>query len=79
MKMTRILLLVATVFFAMDVLADSCVGPSSQAATNERFSVDGRFDVKEKKWSYVYTNIKTGEQRVGALAPLSKGNACHLS
>jgi hypothetical protein len=68
MKTSGILLLVGTLFFAMDAHGDSCVGQSSQAATNDRFSVDGRFDVKERNWSYVYTNIKTGDKRVGPLA-----------
>lgn len=70
MKTTCIIWLVAAAFIAMHARADSCIGPSSRAATNEQFSVDGRFDRTEKKWSYVFTNLKTGEQRVGALAPI---------
>ena len=52
---------------ASRVLADSCVGASSVAATNQQYRVDGQVDRDTKKWTYVLTDVKTGEKRTGPL------------
>ena len=55
------------VLAASRVLADSCVGASSVAATNQHYKVDGQADREGKKWSYVLTDLKTGKKRTGPL------------
>ena len=52
------------------VVADSCVGTSSVPATNQQFKVDGQVDRNSKKWSYVLTDLKTGEKRTGHLTKI---------
>ena len=48
-------------------LADKCVGASSVAATNQQYRVDGQVDRDTNKWTYVLTDVKTGEKRTGPL------------
>ena len=52
---------------ASRVLADSCVGGSSVAAANQHYKVDGQGDRDSRKWSYVLTDLRTGEKRTGPL------------
>jgi hypothetical protein len=55
------------VLAASRVLADSCIGTSTDMATNGHYKVSGKADRESKKWSFVLTDLKTGEKRTGPL------------
>lgn len=67
MKSRVMLFSFLVVLAASCVLADSCVGTSSVAATNQHYRVDGQADREGNKWNYVLTDLKTGEKRTGPL------------
>ena len=56
--------------------ADTCLYTSSIPAENQNFKINGLFDKKSKKWSYVLTDLKAGKKRTGPL--LNMPHHAHL-
>jgi hypothetical protein len=67
MKYHSILCLLLVVMIVPRVFADSCVGASYYAATNQHYKVEGRANRESNTWSYILTDVKTGEKRTGPL------------
>jgi hypothetical protein len=67
MKFHSILFLLLVVMTVSRVFADSCVGASSYAATNQYSKVEGCANKESNTWSYILTDVKTGEKRTGPL------------
>jgi hypothetical protein len=76
MKVRIMLCSLFVLLAASRVFADWCVGTSSVAGTNQHYRVDGQFDHEGQKWSYVFTDLKTGEKRTGPLPRI--GSHAHL-
>jgi len=62
---------------ASRVFADRCVPETSVAASNQRFTVDGRWDRQSGNWMYSLYDLETGKIQNGPLPLLLRGHA-HL-
>ena len=60
------------------VFADRCVPETSVAASNQRFTVDGRWDRQSGNWIYSLSSLETGKTQDGPLPLIGKHAHLHF-